>query len=254
MGGSSVSIPAPRGGRVGPWRPWVTAALDLIFPPLCPVCRELLGEGRRDPLCGTCWRRMSRIAPPWCRRCGAPLAIEGVCGGCRTRRPRFAYARSAARYGDVVREAIHALKFGGRRTLADPLGDLLAGLGLAALPGARPDLLIPVPLHPRRQRDRGYNQALLLARRLQQHWQVPVAARVLARTAATAAQADLDAAARRRNVSGAFVVIEPEAVAGRHVVLVDDVLTTGATVGECARCLTRAGASVVGVVTVARTV
>ena len=252
--GGAVSIPVSGGNGRAPWRPWVITALDLLFPPLCPVCRELLGEGRRDPLCGRCWQRMSRINPPWCRCCGLPLAIDGLCGACRARRPRFAYARAAARYGDVVREAIHAFKFGGRRTLAAPLGDLLAGLGLAALPGAPPDLIIPVPLHRRRERDRGYNQALLLARRLEQHWQVPVAVGVLARAAATAPQADLDAAARRRNVRGAFVVREPAAVTGRHVIVVDDVLTTGATVGECARCLTRAGAAVVGVVTVARTV
>src|SRR5215831_12028331 len=234
----SVSILVPAGSWSGRWKPWVTAALDLVFPPLCPVCRELLGDGRRDPLCGTCWRRLSRIGPP----------------ACRSRPPRFAYARAAARYGDVVREAIHAFKFAGRRSLADPLGDLLADLGLSALPGPRPDVLIPVPLHRRRQRDRGCNQALLLARRLEQHWQIPVAPGALARRTATAPQADLDASARRRNVRGAFVVIDPAAVVGRHVILVDDVLTTGATVGECARCLTRAGASVVGVVTVARTV
>ena len=250
----SVSILARTGSWPARWKPWLTAALDLIFPPLCPVCRELLGDGRRDPLCGTCWGRLSRIGPPWCRCCGVPLTIDGQCGTCRSRPPRFAYARAAARYGDEVREAIHAFKFAGRRSLADPLGDLLADLGLSALPGPRPDVLVPVPLHRRRQRDRGYNQALLLARRLEQHWQIPVAAGVLARRAATAPQADLDAVARRRNVRGAFVALDPAAIVGRHVVLVDDVFTTGATVGECARCLTRAGASVVGVVTVARTV
>ena len=152
-----------------------------------------------------------------------------------------------------MREAIHAFKFGGRRGLAEPLGDLVAGLGLSAMPGAAPDLLVPVPLHRRRERERGYNQALLLSRRLERAWGVPVAPDVLVRGAATAPQADLDAAARRRNVRGAFTVTKPEAILGRHVVLVDDVLTTGATAGECARSLTRAGASVVGVLTIART-
>jgi ComF family protein len=234
------------------WRPWITAALDLVFPPLCPVCDRLLGAGRRDPLCGECWVSLERIAPPWCRCCGVPLGIDGLCGACRSRRPRFAYARAALRYGDLAREAIHAFKFGGRRTLADPLGDLLAGLGLSALPGAAPDVLVPVPLHPRRARERGYNQALLLARRLERAWGVPVAADALRRAVATLPQADLDAAARRRNVRNAFAVHSPELVAGRHVVLVDDVLTTGATAGECAMSLKRAGAATVGVLTVAR--
>jgi ComF family protein len=234
------------------WRPWITAALDLVFPPLCPVCERLLGAGRRDPLCGVCWANLERIAPPWCRCCGVPLGIDGLCGACRSRRPRFAYARAALRYGDLAREAIHAFKFGGRRTLADPLGDLLAGLGLSALPGAAPDVLVPVPLHPRRARERGYNQALLLARRLERAWGVPVVADALRRAVATQPQADLDAAARKRNVRNAFAVNYPELVAGRHVVLVDDVLTTGATAGECAMSLRRAGAATVGVLTVAR--
>ena len=234
------------------WRQWVTAALDLVFPPLCPVCDGSLGTGRRDPLCGACWEGFERIAPPWCRCCGAPLGIEGLCGDCRSRRPRFAYARAAVLYGDLVREAIHAFKFGGQRGLAAPLGDLLAGLGLSALPGGVPDVLVPVPLHPRRARERGFNQALLLARRLEGVWGVPAATDALRRVALTRPQTELAAPERRRNVRDAFAVRRPELIAGRHVVLVDDVLTTGATAGECARILTRAGAATVGVVTVAR--
>jgi ComF family protein len=156
------------------------------------------------------------------------------------------------RYGPVAREALHAFKFGGRRALAAPLAALLAELGLGALPGATPDLLVPVPLHARRERQRGYNQSALLATRLGQVWGVPVALDALGRATATVPQTDLDAAARRKNVRGAFIVRRPELVAGRHVLLVDDILTTGATVGECARCLTRAGAAAVGVLTVAR--
>jgi ComF family protein len=182
-----------------------------------------------------------------------PLGVEGLCGSCRRQRPRFAYARAATRYADIAREAVHAFKFGGRRRLAEPLGDLMAGIGLAALPGSRPDFLVPVPLHRRRERERGYNQALLLARRLAWAWGVPVAAGVLTRTGATAPQVDLDAPARRRNVRGAFAVTGWAKIAGLHLVLVDDVLTTGATVGECARCLVAAGASLVGVVTLSRT-
>jgi len=245
-----VAPVAPR--ETEAWRQWVTAALDLVFPPLCPVCDGILGAGRRDPLCGACWEGFERIAPPWCRSCGAPLGIEGLCGACRSRRPRFAYARAAVLYGDLVREAIHAFKFGGRRGLATPLGDLLAGLGLSALPGAVPDALVPVPLHPRRARERGYDQALLLARRLERAWGVPMVADALVRAVPTQPQTDLDAAARRRNVRDAFAVRRPELIAGRHVVLVDDVLTTGATAGECARSLYRAGAAAVGVLTVAR--
>jgi ComF family protein len=245
-----VAPVAPR--ETEAWRQWVTAVLDLVFPPLCPVCDGILGADRRDPLCGACWEGFERIAPPWCRCCGAPLGIEGLCGACRRRRPRFAYARAAVLYGDLVREAIHAFKFGGRRGLATPLGDLLAGLGLSALPGAVPDALVPVPLHPRRARERGYDQALLLARRLERACGVPVVADALLRAVPTQPQTDLDASARSRNVRDAFAVSRPERITGRHVVLVDDVLTTGATAGECARTLYGAGATAVGVLTVAR--
>jgi ComF family protein len=236
------------------WRAWAGALLDLVFPPICPLCRARLGAGRRDPLCGACWQALERIDEPVCRLCGLPLTIPGLCGACRRRRPAFSYARAAARYGDVVREALHAFKFGGRRALAAPLGDLLAAPGPGALPEAAPDLLLPVPLHPRRRRERGFNQSLLLARRVGRAWGLPVRSDILRRTAATSPQTDLSAQARRANVRGAFLLRRPELVAGRHVVLVDDILTTGATAGECARVLREAGAATVGVLTVARVV
>jgi ComF family protein len=151
-----------------------------------------------------------------------------------------------------MREALHAFKFRGRRALAAPLGDLLAELAPPVLPGPAADLLVPVPLHPRRERERGFNQALLLARRLGRVWARQVGGDVLVRSVATRPQTDLSADERRANVRGAFVLRHPEAVAGRHVVLVDDIMTTGATAAECAACLRRAGAASVGVLTVAR--
>ncbi len=254
--------PAPLGG----WRGWLRAAVDLLFPPICPVCQVRLDAGRRDPLCGSCWERLERIAPPICRLCGLPLggfAIEPheagggpaphLCGQCRVRPPAYSYARAAARYGDVVREAVHAFKFGGKRALALPLGDLLAETRVL-LPVDAVDLLVPVPLHRRRERERGFNQSRLLARRVACAWGVPLRADVLARAAATLPQTDLGAAERRANVRGAFALRRPDAVAGRHVVLVDDIMTTGATAGACAALLQEAGAATVGVVTVARVV
>lgn len=264
----------PAAHGLGAWREWVTAALDLLFPPFCPVCRTRLGPGRRDPLCGACWQRLERIIPPLCRLCGTPLfqfspqgeddlvgqelgpsssraAAPHLCGRCRRRVPSFSYARSAARYGDVVREALHAFKFGGRRALAAPLGELLAEVG-AVLPVDRVDLLVPVPLHPRRERERGFNQAALLARRLGKAWAIPVSITALRRSVDTPSQTELTAAQRRANVKGAFTLRRPELVAGRHVLIVDDIMTTGATAGECAACLKDGGAATVGLLTVAR--
>jgi ComF family protein len=177
-----------------------------------------------------------------------------LCGQCRQRPPAFSYARAATSYGDVARQALHAFKFGGRRALAAPLGDLLAETAAASLPHPRPDLIVPVPLHPARERDRGFNQSLLLARRLGRAWNCPVRADALARPVATVPQVDLSAEQRRANVRGAFVLRRPELIAGRHVVVVDDVFTTGSTVTACAQILRRGGAGTIGVLTVARAV
>jgi ComF family protein len=232
------------------------AALDLLFPAVCPVCEALLGAGRRDPLCGVCWESIERITPPWCDRCGRALgssivagaaAGSGLCGGCMVDPPVFDWARSAALYSGAVREAIHALKFNGKPPLARPLGALMLE-ACEAPPGVT--AVVPVPLGRARARERGYNQAALLAERVADGWSVPLRARWLVRRRDTPAQSELTAAERRANVRHAFAA--SPAVRGAHVVLVDDVLTTGATATECARALRAAGAATVGVLTVAR--
>jgi ComF family protein len=236
------------------------AALDLVFPALCPACGRTLGAGRRDPLCGDCWRGIELVTPPWCEVCGLPfptfaavpaLVAAGRCQACSVEPPPFAWARSAGYYGGSLREAIHAFKFRGKQALARPLAALLlepldavASSGIAAI--------VPVPLAPVRERERGFNQALLLAERVGAAAQVAVRPRWLRRTRPTLPQADLTAAERSRNVRGAFTA--SIAVAGLDVVVVDDVLTTGATVADCARALHAAGARRVGVLTVARVV
>jgi ComF family protein len=232
-------------------RAWALAALDLVFPALCPVCGATLADGRRDPLCGPCWSAIPRLGPPCCERCGVPLlaAAPRVCGACVAEPPAWDWARAAADYTGVVREAIHAFKFEGRRTLARPLAALVLaqwGDRLAAGVGA----LVPVPLPSAREHERGYNQAALLAEEVAARLALRVRPRWLARVRATLPQSELGAAQRRANVRGAFAA-DP-AAAGHHVVVVDDVLTTGATATECARALRVAGAARVGVLTVAR--
>jgi glyceraldehyde 3-phosphate dehydrogenase len=234
---------------------WMTAALDLVFPALCPVCGVALGAGRRDPLCGACWHSIERIAHPGCLRCGAaPFdpeaeATSGTCGSCREVAPAFDYARSAAQYRGPLREALHAFKFRGKRALSRVLGDLVVEVWGASL-SEDVAALVPVPLSRDRARERGYNQAELLAARVGARLDIPVQVRWLRRVRATMPQSDLTAAERRVNVRGAFA--GAPAVAGRHVIVIDDVFTTGATVEECARVLRAAGAVRVGVLTVAR--
>lgn len=242
------------------WKEWATAFVDLLFPPFCPLCRARLDEGRRDPLCGSCWDRLERLSPPYCRICGRPLPTfdrggppeASPCEPCRRRRPRFSYARAAALYGERVREAVRALKYEGKTALARPLGDLMAEAGSTMLVVNAVDCLVPVPLHPSREAERGFNQSMLLASRVSRRWGIPIAPRALRRQRPTPPQTDLDADERRRNVKGAFAVSRPRAVNGQHVLLIDDVFTTGATVSECARLLLDAGARTVGVLTVSR--
>jgi len=234
-------------------RAWALAALDLVFPALCPVCQATLAARRRDPLCGGCWEAIRRLGPPACARCGLPFAAPaatGLCGGCARERPAWDWALAAAEYEGAARDALHAFKFHGKRALARPLAALLLEQWGPALAAAAPEALIPVPLGRARERERGFNQAALVAERLGAALRVPLRPRWLVRARATQPQTDLGATERRANVRGAFAA--DTAVAGRHVALVDDVLTTGATAAECARMLKAAGAARVGVLAVAR--
>ena len=238
------------------------AALDLLFPALCPLCQTTLGADRRDPLCGSCWHAITRLGRPRCHVCGAapPLAMTvddasapavpaRPCPTCVADPPPYDYARSAAIFEGALREALHAFKFSGKRALARPLGDLAAEHCVATLV-EKIEAVVPVPLARERERERGFNQAELLARRVARRLGVPARPRWLVRVRATRPQSDLAAAERRANVRGAFRA--GPGVAGRHVLVVDDVLTTGATLGECARALRAGGARRVGVLTVAR--
>jgi len=240
------------------------AALDLLFPAFCPVCAEPLGAGRRDPLCGRCFAAIPLLPPPVCGGCGLPVpdgcglpvapvdarrAPVSRCAACLAQPPPWDWARAAAAYAGTARDALHALKFEGKRALARPLGDLIVEPCRVAA-GGDVEAIVPVPLGRGRERARGYNQAALLAERLARGVGGPVRTRWLARSRETAEQSGLGATARAANVRGAFVA--STSAAGRSVVVVDDVLTTGATVAECARALRRAGARRIGVLAVAR--
>ncbi len=201
------------------------------------------------------------LCEPWCARCGAPIAgvvaSGAVCGRCRESAPKFGKARAVARYGasdDASADPLGAILRRHKYGLDQSLGRALAEcLGEQLAVDARDyDVIVPVPLHWRRLYWRGFNQAALLARVLARRMALPVDVDSLARIRATVSQTAQSSKERRRNVRGAFAVRRPERVAGKRVLLVDDVITTGATADECARVLKASGALAVDVFALAR--
>jgi ComF family protein len=231
-------------------------ALDAVLPPLCASCRAPLADA--GGLCPACWARVSFIAPPWCERLGIPfvhdpgpgvLSMEAIADP-----PTYSRARAAVRYDDIARDLVHRLKYGDRLDLAASLGRWMARAGRELLDDA--DAVVPVPLHWRRLWGRRFNQAAALARAAAADRGLPILTTALKRRRATAQQVGLSRSARAVNVQGAFAVTEggKAAICDKRLVLVDDVLTSGATVDACARALLRAGARNVDVLVFARVV
>jgi ComF family protein len=223
---------------------WARLLLDLLFPGDCEVCDAPMPPDHAGCICCACLAAMSPPPLPVCPRCGVPMRLDPPCPACVAHPPAFAAARAAALYlpaaGGLnpLADAVHKLKYGRRRPVADALAALLA----TRYPFADDALLVPVPLHPSRLRARGFNQAHLLARGIARRRGLALAPRVLRRARPTRQQPGLSAAERRRNLADAFTVRRSAQLAGRAVVLVDDVLTTGATADACARALRDAGA------------
>jgi ComF family protein len=225
-----------------------------VFPARCPLCTLRLASPLRGPLCGECLSALPRHPASVCA-CGQPLAATAAatCGRCRRGLNPLTRGASLGPYEGGLRTAIHELKFRGRRRVAAQLARRLWEQRSARALFDDETVLVPVPLHPRRLRERGFNQSELVARELARLAGCRLCAQALVRRRATPAQTGLSAAARRTNVAGAFVVRRHGAIAGRTVVLVDDVFTTGATALACARALKEGGAAGVCLVTLART-
>jgi ComF family protein len=252
---TDVTAADARPGRLarlaGAARTVLGLALGVALPQLCAACREPVGG---EGLCAACWSKLSFIAPPYCARLGIPfpfdpgpgvLSMEAIADP-----PAYDRARAAVRFDEIARVLVHALKYGDRLDLAPIMGRWGRELTRDA------DLLVPVPLHWRRQWARRFNQSALLAEMVAKASGLRVSHGALKRVKATAQQVGLGRAERALNVQGAFAV-RPDArieVAGRRLVLVDDVLTSGATIEACSRALTRAGAASVDVLVFARVV
>jgi ComF family protein len=220
------------------------SVLDLVFPPRCAGC-ERLGAW----LCPACQGTFHRLEPPVCPRCGTPTPSARDCVPCLDPGSPLDSIRSAAYFGGHLRSAIHRFKYQDLRVLAEPLGQLMAEAWEQV--GVPSDLIVPVPLHPIRLHQRGYNQSALLARELGRYVRLPVAEEAMERTRNTAPQTSLGGEERRANVHRAFNA-QPARLAGFRVILVDDVLTSGATLEACAEALRQAGAHSVHGLTLAR--
>jgi ComF family protein len=231
------------------------SVFSLVFPDECRICAEPLREVSRIPVCRTCLLKPEPLAAEYfcvqCRspfRSSFPLDEQGLCGLCRRGVRGFDAAYSFGFYEDELRKLIHLFKYGRVQTLATPLGCLLA----LALPRDQEfDVIVPMPLHWRKRWQRGFNQSALLASEIGRRTNVPVK-NALRRIRSTATQAGLTNAKRRLNVSGAFRARKRPALTGKRVLLVDDVMTTGATAASCARALKIAGARQVTLLTLAR--
>jgi ComF family protein len=237
---------------------WWERLVGLVFPRNCRLCAAPLAEDEPGVVCGNCLATVKFIEPPFCHRCALPFAgaIEGPfnCGYCADLEFRFDRNVSACRADGVVLECIHRFKYQRELYFQPHLAAWLIGAARQRIDWTAVDAIVPVPLHPRKQRHREFNQAALLARSLGRAVAKPVWTRHLRRVKDTESQTKLNADERAANLRGAFVARRPAALAGRRLVLVDDVFTTGATLDSCAKVLRRAGAVQVIALTVGRRV
>ena len=234
---------------------WLHTALDLLYPRTCAGCGVPLAGGRGQ-LCWDCRADVRPIAPPYCNWCGNP--VEGridhqyICYHCTDAEPHFTKARCAARFDGVLPRLIHSFKYDDALWLGGDLSELLHACWTTHFAERACDAIVAVPLHPARRRSRGYNQAQVLAGGLARRLGIPLWRGVLHRVRATETQTHLTARQRLHNVTGAFESARRRQLAGRRLLLIDDVMTTGATVSECARALKKGGAAEVLVLTLAR--
>jgi ComF family protein len=239
---------------VATWRGWAEAALDLLLPRACVVCARLNDRADRGLACARCWNRVMPLPAPRCERCGHPVGARR-CTWCDLLPAYIRCGRSVCWIdGGSGAALVHELKYGGWHALAQPMAAHMTRLAWPEDVSRERTALVPVPLAGARQRERGFNQSACLAHALAPFWEIPVWEDVLMRARVTETQTRLTPEARRHNVSGAFRAIAGTRarLRGAHLVLVDDVVTTGATLAESASALLDGGARIVSFVTFGR--
>jgi ComF family protein len=241
---------------------WLETLITFIYPAKCRRCEVPMGLERIHYICDSCWEQIEFLTPPWCRICGIPLDYPEdaapdatlTCTDCRMDAPPYDRLRAVAFYEPTMREAIHLFKYQRKQVLAEPLIQLIIDHLPDDLATEAYDLLLPIPLHRKRLRERGFNQAEQLAKGIAKVWNVPIGADVLRRVRDTAPQSSLESRhARRENIADAFEVHSPELIQGRRILLIDDIFTTGTTIYEALKVLKAADAAGVDVLTLSRT-
>lgn len=240
---------------------FLSQLIDIIYPPRCHICNRFLSNDERDPssfhLCSGCLDSLTPIAHPMCTICGLPFPTstgpDHLCENCLRKRPWYDFLRSPYLYSGPLIECIQRFKYNMETHLISSLGHLLSSFAKECMPNLKDFVIIPVPLHRRRLKERGFNQSLLLARVLSSDLGNQLDYLSLTRNRYTQAQTGLKKKERRKNVKDAFSIIKPDAIKEKKILLIDDVFTTGYTLNECARTLKKSGATTVICLTMART-
>lgn len=222
--------------------------LNILFPESCPVCQQSSSEHATAPLCPECWQSIVPYEGPICKKCGKPLLSEAstICGECLTDEPAFDWARSFGIYENILKKGINLLKYHGKKRLSKPLSNFLCYLDLPAA-----HAIIPVPVHNNRLRQRGFNQSALLGRYLAKTLQIELILNCLVKIKDTLPQVGLRSKERNENIKRSFSVRNKDLIVGKKILLLDDVITTGATIRECSKVLKKAGAEDIYVIALA---
>jgi competence protein ComFC len=229
----------------------IKAFVDILLPPVCYVCGARCSG--RYGLCDGCMEKIMPISPPFCVKCGRHVAIKNsLCNECGSKEAFVEKAWSCCHYKDTIKECIHLFKYNGYAGLRDVFGNIMADFVKKNGVHKEINLLVPVPIHSAKKRERAYNHASILASSLSKALAIPMDTKNLRKIRWTTSQSELDKDKRLKNVKDSFLVIDKNAFAGRSVLLIDDVYTTGATINECARVLLAAGADKVCSLTLAR--
>ncbi len=231
---------------------------DIIFPPRCLACTEIIKQPVNQFFCPGCLEKINFIEDNFCPICGVPFLVSPAgshfCGNCLENKQYYSQARAVAGFETAIMDAIHKFKYGRNISIGYALGSFMADFSFPDFDFFEYSLLIPVPLHIKKLRERGFNQSLLLANQIGKKHELPVDFSILKRCKATLSQTGLNKAEREKNIKGAFAVADRKKINGRKIILIDDVYTTGATINECAKVLHKAGAQKTAVLTLSRVI